>query len=76
MTDKQHYKFIEDFSNDYLATDTGIKVIYNSSYIHYKPMRVNTKQEDVDYLSSRVDGATSFLYWLRRNGYEIVKKSK
>jgi hypothetical protein len=40
----------------------------------YKPVGDVMKYEDVNYLKSQMDGANSFLFWLRRKGYDIVQK--
>lgn len=76
MTDEKHYKLVEDFANDHsMAIGGGIKVVYTAYHTQFIPSTKPStmKYEDVCFLSEQISGANSFMFWLRRNGYEIRK---
>jgi hypothetical protein len=77
MTDEKHYRLVEDFANSHsVAIGGGIRVDYSCHHTSYRPQegRAGMKYEDVNYLKEQIDGASSFLFWLRRNGYDIKKQ--
>jgi hypothetical protein len=75
MTDEKHAQLVQDFANEHsIAMGGGIIVNHSTVNTSYKPVGDGMKYEDVNYLKSQMDGASSFLFWLRRNGYDIVQK--
>ena len=79
MTDERHYELLEKFSNDHsIAKGGGILVTCSSGYTSMTPVdkEVGCKYEDGNMLCEQISGANSFLFWLRRNGYEIKKVNK
>jgi hypothetical protein len=79
MTDEQQSKFIEDFANDSsVAIGGGIKVSVSTGHTHYEPDECcgGLKIEDANFLHDQISGATSFVYWLRRSGYDIIKRKR
>lgn len=79
MTDEQHYKLIEDFANNHSVAIGGrIKVAISSYSTSMNPVNENEgmKFEDINYLSDQISGASSFLFWLRRNDFVIRKAEK
>jgi len=76
MTDEAAYKLVEDFANDHtLAED--IIVTHSSFHTSYtSKSNDGARYDDCCLLKTLVDGANSFMFYLRRNGYEIVKKNK
>jgi hypothetical protein len=81
MTDDFHYKLVEEFANKHsMAMGGGIKVNCTSHHTSFTPDYMANpyamKYEDVNYLKSQMDGACSFLFFLRREGYEIKKVNK
>ena len=76
MTDEKHYKLVEDFANEHsVAIGGGIKVNHSHHHTQYVPKNEPStmKYEDICYLKEQMDGANSFIFWLRRSGYEIKK---
>lgn len=77
MTDERHAQLVQDFANEHsIAKGGGIIVNHSMHHTSYKPVGDGMKYEDVNYLKSQIDGANSFLFWLRRNGHEIVRRKK
>lgn len=77
LTDKEHAQLLEDFANDHsLAIGGNIQVTKTEHSEGYAPREGygGFKFEDGHLLSSILQGATHFLYYLRRNGYEIRKQ--
>ena len=77
MTDKKHYKFVEQFANEHsIAIGGKISVTFEPHVCWFKPKDnpSTMKYEDVCYLSEQISGASSFVFWLRRNGYEIRRR--
>ena len=76
MTDEQHYKLVEDFANDHTLAEEII-VTHTSFHTSYKSKNNNgAKYDDCMLLGRLVDGANTFMYYLRRNGYKIIKTKK
>lgn len=77
MTDDQAYKLVEDFANDHAMAKDKIKVAHTPHHTSYTAIpATGAHYEDCVYLSQQVNGADSFMFWLRRNGYKIVKEKK
>lgn len=77
MTDKKHEQLVQDFANDHSVTiGGGIKVSYTIGHTSYTPVGNGMKHEDVNYLHDQIRCACAFLFWLRRQGYDIVKRRK
>jgi hypothetical protein len=79
LTDEKQNEFLEAFANEHsIAVGGGIQVTVSSGYTHYTPRQNGggCKIEDGNFLHDQLSGATSFLYWLRRSGYTIVKEKK
>ena len=77
MTDEQHYKLVEDFANAHSVSKDTIEVTHTAHHTQYKAIpNSGAHYEDVVYLSQQVSGADAFVFWLRRNGYDIIKKNK
>lgn len=75
MTDEKHAQLVQDFANEHsIAMGGGVIVNHSIGHTSYKPVGDGMKYEDVNYLKSQMDGANSFLFWLRRKGYDIVQK--
>lgn len=76
MTDEQHYKLVENFANDHtLAED--IICTHTSFHTSYKSKsNKGARYDDCCLLKSLVDGADAFMFYLRRNGYKIIKSKK
>jgi len=74
MTDKKMYELLNKFANEHTLAEY-IKVDISEYRQGYKPREENSpaKYEDCKLLSSIVMGAESFLFWLRRKGYEVKK---
>ena len=79
MTDDQYYTLLEQFANDHsIAKGGNIEVSITPMGEHFKPIgRIDgMKYEDVNYLKDQIDGASSFIFWLRRNNFKIVPQLK
>jgi hypothetical protein len=77
MTDNEQCKMLEKFINDHVLA-THIKVEVTSYHKSFSPRikGAGANYEDANLLASILTGAESFLYYLRRNGYEIKKTNK
>ena len=75
MTDAEMYLLIEEFANnDSIAIGGDIEVHVSSFGKNFTPRKGSgIKYEDVQLLSEIVRGAEHFLFWCRRNGYEVRK---
>jgi hypothetical protein len=77
MTDEKHYKLLEEFGNDHsIAKGGGIVVKCSAGYTSMTPVDKDCgcKYEDGNLLHDQLNGASSFLFWLRRKGYDIVQR--
>lgn len=72
-----HLKILNEFAQD-KADLFDVSVEITEHRTSYKPKNPShgAFYEDVIALSSNITGAQSFMYWLRRKGYEICKKSR
>ena len=76
--DRQH-KLLEDFANGQSVCKGGnIKVTVDRFSTHFQPKDGydGFKCEDSQFISELLTGATHFMYWLRREGYEIKKRNR
>lgn len=77
MTYKKHAQLVQDFANEHsVAIGGGIIVNHSIHLTLYKPVGDGMKYEDCNFLSDQISGADSFMFWLRRKGYDIVRKKK
>ena len=77
MTDKKMYKLINKFINNTSIVNGGdIDVVVTVNRTSMKPNKEGMKYEDCLLINELLRGSESFLFWLRRNGYDIVKKRK
>jgi len=75
LNEKKRLKLLNQFLNDSPLT-RDFKVEVSSYSVRYYPKQVYMHIEDVEMLNKIREGATNFLYWLERNGYDIVKVRK
>ena len=75
MTDESACKMLEKFINDHVLA-THIEVQVSNHHKSFKPRieGVGANDEDANLLASILTGAESFMFWLRRRGYEITLK--
>jgi hypothetical protein len=69
MSDDEMYKLIEDFANNTSVAIGGniqAYVSHFSSELKPKSGFQGMKYEDTQYLDSLIQGATNFLFWMRR----------
>jgi len=79
MTDKQQFQMLEDFANDSSVAKGGhIQVTVSEYSTRFEPKDGHAwfKHEDSKFLDEILTGANHFMYWLRREGYEIKKSKK
>jgi alpha-N-acetylglucosamine transferase len=77
--DDKHYELIEEYANDHSISKGGnieVKITAHNTSITPINVRDAMRYEDVCYLHDQINGATNFLYWLRRKGYKITKEKK
>ena len=73
--DRQH-ELLEAFANGQSVTKGGnIKVTVDRFSTHLQPKEGYSgfKIEDCIFLNELMMGANNFMYWLRREGYKIIK---
>jgi hypothetical protein len=78
MTDKVRYELLNKFANEHsLSIGGNIEVVRNPYSTSFKPKEGHDgmKYEDVELLSSIIQGAEHFLFWASRNGIEIKVKN-
>jgi hypothetical protein len=70
---KKNLELLNHFANSHSLSDQ-IQVIITDNYVSLKPRYDGSyaKYEDANLLSSIIQGAESFLYFLERNDYKIV----
>jgi len=76
MNDKQRCQMLEDFANQHsIAKGGGIHVSYTEFSTRFKPTPEHDgfNYEDSEYLRQILMGASQFIYYLEREGYEIKK---
>ena len=79
MNIKQRNELLQTFANDNSVAKGGhIRVEISDYGTGYKPYigYPGFKFEDGQILSQIVDGASNFLWWAMREGYEIKRKRK
>ena len=73
----KHLKLLNEFAQDKADLfDVDVEVGEHRTSFKPKDPAHGAYYEDVLALSSNITGATSFIYWLERNGYKICKKSR
>ena len=74
---KKYLKLINDFANDQtLAKDINVEITEYCKSFKPKEGVAGAKYEDANLLSDIIMGAENLLYYLERNGYEIVKRKR
>lgn len=79
MNDIFRGHILSDFANDLsVCKGGGIKITYGVLGTHFDPKEGvdGFRYEDGNYVHDTIKGAESFLYYLERNGYKIVKRKK
>ena len=77
MNDKERCRMLETFANQHsIAKGGGIHVTYTefSTGFNPTPEHDGFHFEDSEYLRQILMGASQFLYYLERKGFEIKKR--
>lgn len=77
LTDKKRLEIINKFINEEsVVKGGGITVSISDHNVSFTPIAEKTgmKYEDCCHLSNIIMGANHLLFYLARNGYDIIKK--
>ena len=78
MKDKKALAVLQEFIDDHsLTIGSGLKITLGQFTTSIKPIESDNpmpgRYEDAVWISSILKGAESFMYWLQRNNYKIVR---